>query len=62
VLPFVFYCSELVTLPEEIEFSYPLTPQGIMIKCRELSARISKDSEGGLLKENFGDYSSHASG
>jgi hypothetical protein len=22
VLPFVFYCSELVTLPEEIIFSY----------------------------------------
>jgi hypothetical protein len=32
------------------------------IKCRELSARIAKDSEGKLLRENFGDYRSHASG
>jgi hypothetical protein len=32
------------------------------IKCRELSARIAKDSEGQLLRENFGDYCSHASG
>jgi hypothetical protein len=35
---------------------------GVRIKCRELSARIAKDSEGGLLRENFGDYRSHASG
>jgi hypothetical protein len=32
------------------------------IKCRELSARIAKDSEGGLPMDNFGDYRSHASG
>jgi hypothetical protein len=32
------------------------------IKCRELSARIAKDSEGGLLREICGDDRSHASG
>jgi hypothetical protein len=32
------------------------------IKCRELSVRIAKESEGGLLRDNFGDYPSHASG
>jgi hypothetical protein len=32
------------------------------IKYRELSARIAKEYEGELLRENFGDYRSHASG
>jgi hypothetical protein len=41
-----------------IRFGKPKGSGGI--KCRELLAMIAKDSEGGLLRDDFGDYRSHA--